>query len=103
MSEHSSPGSPSLSGMRRVGEICVRFEAAWKAGQRPRIEDYVGDVPEPERCHVVWELLCLELAHRRQKRETLTPEEYRQRFPEHVELVQAVFREKDAEHIGEAD
>ena len=36
--------SPSLGG--RVEEVCDRFEAAWKAGRRPPIEDYLGEVPE---------------------------------------------------------
>ena len=37
--------SPSLGG--RVEALCDRFEAAWKAGRRPPIEDYRGEVPEP--------------------------------------------------------
>ena len=73
MSDHQSPSGDalSLSGMRRMHGICGRFENAWVAGQRPRIEDYLGDVPEPVRSHLLWELLCLELAYRRQKSETL--------------------------------
>jgi hypothetical protein len=51
MSDQLRPGneaaSPSL--LQRVDELCDRFEAAWKAGQRPRIEDYLGAATEPER------------------------------------------------------
>ena len=43
--------SPSLGG--RVEELCDRFEAAWKAGRRPPIEDYLGEVPEPVRRGVI--------------------------------------------------
>ncbi len=39
--------SPSLGG--RVEAVCDRFEAAWKAGRRPPIEDYLGEVPEAAR------------------------------------------------------
>jgi len=28
--------------INRMDEVCDRFEAAWKAGLRPRIEDYLG-------------------------------------------------------------
>jgi hypothetical protein len=44
--EPSPTGSVPVSGMRRVDEICERFEGAWKAGQRPRIEDYIGQGAE---------------------------------------------------------
>ena len=29
----------------RIDAACDRFEAAWKAGRRPRIEDYLGEAP----------------------------------------------------------
>ena len=96
MNEQPSPSESmlSVSGMRRLDEICDPFEKAWKAGQRPRIEDYLANVPEAERSQVLWELLALELAYRRDANETLNPDEYQQRFPEHAELIQGVFREK---------
>ena len=28
--------------INRMDEVCDRFEAAWKVGLRPRIEDYLG-------------------------------------------------------------
>jgi serine/threonine protein kinase/formylglycine-generating enzyme required for sulfatase activity len=104
MSVPLSPGSEELpvSGMRRVEEICIRFEDGWKAGQRPRIEEYLGDIPEPERSYLLRELLALELAYRRQAGETLTEEDYRQRFREHPELVQAGFQSA-AERMGKAE
>ena len=33
----------------RVDEACDRFEAAWLAGARPRIEDYLPASAGPER------------------------------------------------------
>ena len=31
---------------RRIDEVCRRFEAGWRDGRRPRIEDYLGEVPD---------------------------------------------------------
>jgi formylglycine-generating enzyme required for sulfatase activity len=71
--------SVPLSAVERVDDICVRFEAAWKAGQRPLIEDYLpAGLPEPERAAVLRELLPLELAYR---------------FPDHRPLVDAAVRD----------
>ena len=71
--------SPSLGG--RVEALCDRFEAAWKAGRRPRIEDDLGEVPEPVRAALLRALLELELAYRRQNGERPTPEEYQSPVP----------------------
>ena len=30
---------------RRIDEVCRRFEADWRQGRQPRIEDYLVDVP----------------------------------------------------------
>ena len=42
---------PSLSPAeaRQIDQACDRFEAAWKAGQRPHPEEYLGTAGEPER------------------------------------------------------
>jgi predicted Ser/Thr protein kinase len=92
--------------LRRINLVCNRFEAAWKAGQRPRIEDHLGEVAEPERPSLLRELLAMELSLRRRGGETPAGEEYRKRFPEHAGLVQAVFDEKAgvaSKHPGKAD
>src|SRR6516165_3638848 len=83
------PGSDSLSPslLQRVDEICDRFEDAWKADQRPRIEAYLGDTPEPERCVLLRELITLDITYRRQAGEQPQAEDYRDRFP-FLELAQ---------------
>jgi serine/threonine-protein kinase len=80
-SSHSDERLP-LSLARRIDEVCNAFELAWQAGQRPRIEDIVGDRPEPERSALLHELIALEMAYRRQAGEQPQPAEYRDRFPE---------------------
>jgi serine/threonine-protein kinase len=66
---------------RRAERECDRFEAAWKAGQRPRIEDYLAAVPEPERPALLRELLSLEVDYRRLAGDLPRAEEFRARFP----------------------
>ena len=36
------PGGRPPRPSERVDEACDRFEAAWRAGRAPRIEDYLG-------------------------------------------------------------
>src|SRR5216683_7029512 len=93
MSEQLHPGRDSLSPslLQRVDELCDRFEDAWIAGQRPRIEDYLNDTPEPERPLLLQELLSLELVYGCRSGETLNAEDYVRRFPEHAEIIRAVF------------
>jgi serine/threonine protein kinase len=80
-----------LSGERRVDGACVRFEAAWRTNQRPRIEDHLGDRREPERSLLLRELLRLELDYRRQRGERPALDEYLSRFPQHTPLVSSLF------------
>ncbi|HEY7327683.1 MAG TPA: protein kinase [Gemmataceae bacterium] len=40
---------PSLSIAQRVDAACDRFEAEWKAGHRPRVEDYLAAAPQSDR------------------------------------------------------
>jgi predicted ATPase len=65
-----------------VDEACDRFEAAWRVGQHPVIEAYLGGVPEPARLVLVRELILFEVAARRRGGEGPRLEEYRERFPE---------------------
>jgi hypothetical protein len=54
------PGSVA----RKVDQACDRFERAWLSGERPRVEDFLGDAPEAERTALLGELLYLELEYR---------------------------------------
>jgi serine/threonine-protein kinase len=79
------PATLELAGKRNVDAVCGRFEAAWKAagatGPRPRIEDYLGEVPEAERPALLAELIPLEVAYRRQAGDQPVAEEFLARFP----------------------
>src|SRR5262245_30240512 len=83
MNNQSSPGIAGLPGsrVRHADQLCDQFEAAWKAGQRPRLEDYVGTLAEPERLALLCELIPLEADYRRRAGEQPQPQDYQQRFP----------------------
>jgi serine/threonine-protein kinase len=66
---------------RLVDQACNRFEAAWKGGGRPQIEDFLGDQPEPARSALLRELVLLEVHYRRAQDLDCRVEEYQKRFP----------------------
>ena len=79
--------------VERIDEACDRFEAAWKAGGRPSIEDFLGELTGQEHRASLRELLALDLAYRRHGGESPTHDEYRIRFPAHFDLIDAAFDE----------
>jgi WD40 repeat protein/serine/threonine protein kinase len=50
--------------VERIDEICDRFEADWKAGRRPRVDDYLSAEVGPEREALRWELLRVDAHYR---------------------------------------
>jgi len=87
----SPPDSDALSTARQVHRICERFEADWRCGPRPRIEDYLeGDVG-PVLSRLVEELVALEVELRRRQGEYPEAREYLARFPEFAEAVGGLF------------
>jgi hypothetical protein len=87
MRDESCTGRDALptSVAQSLDRVCDRFEAAWKAvehgGKRPRIEDYLGTRPEPERSALERELIALDIVYRQRAGEEPQAEEYRARFP----------------------
>src|SRR5262249_52925980 len=75
-------------------EVSDRFKSDWEAGQRPRIEDYLGDGGEPERPLLLRKLLRIELQYRRQSGDTLGMEGYLRRFAAWAEVVHEAFSEE---------
>jgi WD40 repeat protein len=70
---------------RFVDQVCDRFEAAWKAhasgSERPRLEDYLAELLEPERPELLVELIRVEVFYRRRAGEVPRPEDYQVPFP----------------------
>jgi eukaryotic-like serine/threonine-protein kinase len=65
---------------RLVDQVCNRFEAACRNGERPRIEDFLEDTCEPGRSALVQELILLDIYYRHGS-EAMPTEDYRDRFP----------------------
>jgi tetratricopeptide (TPR) repeat protein len=72
--------SPTAAWQRRE-EFIRRFEAAWRTGRRPAIEDYLPE-PAADRQAVLVELVHADLELRLQAGEAVRVEDYLQRFPE---------------------
>ena len=80
----ASTASDRLARNRRVDAVCSRFEADWRAtdarGTRPRLDDYLAEIPEPERSFLLGELISLDAAYRRLAGEDPKPHDYQARF-----------------------
>jgi serine/threonine-protein kinase len=76
----------------RIDQICDRFEAAWKVGERPRIEDCLGEAAEAYRTALVRDLLAGELHARRRRGERPEPAEYQNRLPGEATAIASAFR-----------
>ncbi len=94
----------------QVDEVCDRFEAAWGAGEQPRLENYFEELQESQRLRLLEQLLSAEWDLRRGAGGSVDVAEYLRRFPDHREVVQSVFDRWQAEsalgetvHQGTAD
>src|SRR4051794_16809497 len=83
----------SLHLTQRIDEACDRFEDAWKAGRRPRIEGYLGAVPAPGAEELLRQLLAVDLVYRARGGERPSPREYQKRFPGQPALIESIFSE----------
>ncbi|APW60804.1 serine/threonine-protein kinase [Paludisphaera borealis] len=88
---HGADASDALATARQVHRVCERFEAAWRSGPRPRIEDYLEGDEGPCRTRLVEELIALEIELRRSQCEHPTIHEYLTRFPDFSEVVGGLF------------
>jgi tRNA A-37 threonylcarbamoyl transferase component Bud32 len=65
----------------RLDQVCDRFEAAWKAGRRPQIEEHLEGVPEDERIPLLQELVLLDAHYRRLAGDNPQTDDYKAQFP----------------------
>jgi WD40 repeat protein/tRNA A-37 threonylcarbamoyl transferase component Bud32 len=78
---------------RNVDEACDRFEFAWRAGDRPQIEAFLGGTSQENRPGLLRHLLEVEIEYRAEIGESAHLSEYRHRFPGYESLVDSVFAE----------
>jgi hypothetical protein len=70
-----------------VREACDRFEADWRAGRAPRIEDYLAEAEPADRALLLGEPLALEREMRQRHGECPGAGEYQDRFQGHAEVI----------------
>jgi serine/threonine protein kinase len=81
-SVYTSPVNLNLE----IDRICDAFETSYQRNEHPRIEDYLDEtLGEPET--QLTELVLVELAYRRKAGETITFEEYLERFPRYSNVL----------------
>jgi serine/threonine protein kinase len=76
-----APQGLPLADLRLIDPVCDRFEAAWRGGQAPRIEDHL---PEPTSAlyrPLLRELVWLDAHYRRQQGQAPGVGDYAGRFP----------------------
>jgi tRNA A-37 threonylcarbamoyl transferase component Bud32 len=94
------PGDRPLRSSERIDEACDRFEAAWRAGLAPRIEDFLAEAEQADLAALLDELVALERELRRRSGERPGAEEYLDRFPGHAAVVRAAFGASPAADTG---
>lgn len=82
-SKSSHPGPAlSLDTARHVDRLCDAFEAAWIAGQPPKINDYLLGTSDRLREELVRELIQIELFYRQRRGENPQSTEFTRQFPD---------------------
>jgi hypothetical protein len=64
MGSHVFDSESTLEMQRQIDACCQAFEHAWKAGDTPKLEEFVARVPAAGRAKLLRELIVLELNYR---------------------------------------
>jgi serine/threonine protein kinase len=88
------PELQSLEQAQRIDQLCDQFEAAWKAGQLPRLEQFLLDhARAAERALALRSLLAVELELSRREGRPAQEHDYAARFPQFAGVVREAFQE----------
>jgi tetratricopeptide (TPR) repeat protein len=79
--------------VRQIDQTCDRFEEAWKARQRPDLQEYLGAAVGPVRSALLRQLLLLDWDYRRRAGDEPDADDYHRRFPGDRAVVEEVRRE----------
>ena len=102
-SASSSAEGRSIRPSERIDEACDRFEAAWRSGSAPWIEDYLAEALEVDRPALLGELVALERELRRHRGESPETDEYLERFAGDASVVATALEETSTTIEGQAD
>jgi hypothetical protein len=72
----NSDGALPAEVQLRVDAACDRFEAAWRTGQRPRIEDYLDQAADDIRQELLRQLILVDIGYRQNRGDRPRLEEY---------------------------
>jgi len=89
--------------LRRIEEICTRFEHEWKNNAQPEISGFLEEVEAGNRESLFFELLCIEIDHRRRHGAEPQPDDYRHTFADFESSIQAAFAETQAGQPKDGD
>jgi tetratricopeptide (TPR) repeat protein len=92
----ASGDSLPLADLLAIDSACDRFEAAWRSGEQPDPAQYLAEASEAARPRLLRELLILALDYHQTGNTHPDLAEYRSRFPEYPDVVEAVFAQFDA-------
>jgi eukaryotic-like serine/threonine-protein kinase len=77
----SDLSSLSASQAEELDRACDRFEAEWRAGKRPKIEDHLEGIAAPLRSALLEDLIAVERHWRQRCGDRTLPDECHDRFP----------------------
>src|SRR3954451_24296928 len=82
-----------LAVLMHIEAICDRFEAAWRADDRPDLAAFMADGPGPDqaRDRLLHGLLTLDLEFRIGRGESPDPQAYLEPFPEYSTAILEIF------------
>jgi hypothetical protein len=86
-------GEISASQQHLLNRVCDEFEAQWKGGNSPRLEDYLAQAPAVDVPAFLRELLALELSYLADRGDQPRADDYCRRFAEHSDTISGVFEE----------
>ena len=86
--------SVSVTELAVIVEACDRFENAWRAGEHPRIEQYVGEIEAGARWALLRELVELEMELLTTDGKSPPSSDYCDRFPEYATALRAIVNDR---------
>ncbi len=89
----------TLTQLKQIDELCLRFEDAWRVGSPLPLETYLDSAGSASRGELLGELLLVEWSYRFEAGDSFFQGEYAQRFADHVPDVTAAWeRWKDRDN-----
>jgi serine/threonine-protein kinase len=83
--------SPDLALAEQIDSVCDQFERDFRAGQQPRLEQFLAAADVQLRSTLLRTLLELELELRQKSGQQPRIAEYETRFPEQLEQIRQAF------------